>query len=181
MDNLSQTFSYRRSIRLREYDYRQAGAYFVTMCTHEKAKLFGTIEQDKLILNDLGHIVVAEWLHIANARSNIHLDFFVVMPNHVHGVIFIIDSCNDNADLYTAGSRSKASRTLLAGSLGAIVGHFKAAVSRRINKRRSEYGQKIWQRNYHEHIIRNEKSLHEIRNYILENPAKWRDDSLYVE
>ncbi len=181
MDNVRQAFSYRRSIRLRDYDYRWEGAYFITICTYGKAKLFGMVDEGAMTLNDLGNIVAAEWLHIAKARPNILLDSFVVMPNHVHGIIFIIDSCNAGSDKNVTGVQPKASRTLLAGSLGAIVGHFKAAVSRRFNKRRSVRRQQIWQRNYHKHIIRSEQSLHEIRNYIIENPGRWRQDSMYVE
>lgn len=103
------------------------------------------------------------------------------MPNHVHGIIFIIDSYSDCSDISDIVPPSKASRTLQAGSLGAIVGQFKAAVGRRIKKRRFDRGQKIWQRNYHERIIRSERSLNEIRNYILENPGKWHEDSMYVD
>ena len=181
MDNLSQTFSYRRSNRLRDYDYRQAGAYFVTICTHGNAKPFGGVDHGKMKLNNLGHIVAEEWLHIANARPNIQLDHFVVMPNHVHGIIFIVESCIDDSDNRATGSESEASKTLLSGSLGAIVGHLKAAVSRRAKREKILFQEKIWQRSFYEHIIRKEKSLNEIRRYIIDNPGRWHDDSLYIE
>ena len=181
MDNLRQSFRYRQSIRLRDYDYRREGAYFITTCTYGKAKLFGRVDKGEMTLNDLGHIVAAEWLQIATARPKIQLDSFVVMPNHVHGIIFITDACNEDSDINVAGSPSKASRTLLAGSLGAIVGHFKAAVSRRAKREEIAFQEKIWQRSYYEHIVRSEKSLNEIRRYIIENPGRWQDDSLYIE
>ena len=180
MDNLRQTFSYRRSIRLRDYDYRREGAYFITTCTYGKAKLFGRVDEGEMTLSDLGHVVAAEWLQLATARPKIQLDSFVVMPNHVHGIIVIVDSYIDDSDNCAAGSGSEASKTLLAGSLGAIVGHFKAAVSRRAKREEIVFQQKIWQRSFFEHIIRNEKSLNEIRRYIIENPGRWHDDSLYI-
>ena len=132
-----------------------------------------------MLLNRLGKVVVNEWRHIEQARSIVKLDAFVVMPNHFHGIV-IIKSEDDHADSsFDPAVNGKRSVSMPAGSLGAIVGHFKAAVSRRATALGLGCNERVWQRNYYEHIIRNEISLHEIRRYILENPAKWEEDSLY--
>ncbi len=156
-------------MRLPGYNYSQAGTYFVTLCTYRKSTIFGFILNGETMLSDLGMIVREEWRHISKFRPNVQLDQFVVMPNHLHGLVIIEDD-------YDFAS----SRTLQAGSLGAIIGQYKIAVTRRAKSSRINYGQNIWQRNYHEHIVRNDKTLNDIRRYIIENPARWQDDSLYV-
>lgn len=164
-------------MRLRDYDYRQSGVYFITVCTHQHISLFGQIADGEMVLNQLGQVVNSEWLHVARARTNVFLDNYVIMPNHLHGIVIIenarVESTRDSA------KNGNCSGTLPSGSLGAIVGHFKAAVSRRAKALGLDCSQRIWQRNYYEHIIRNEKSLNEIRKYILENPARWSEDELY--
>ncbi len=148
----------RRSIRLQGFDYRQSGAYFVTICAYQKSCLFGQIRDGKMFVNDLGMTIRVCWQWISEVRHNVQLDTFVVMPNHLHGIIFLFDE--EPVDVATQTStRDKAS----AGKLLA-----RPPV------------QPIWQRNYYEHIIRNERSLNDIRKYIIENPAAWFDDSLYV-
>ncbi len=174
-------FSFRRSIRLPKYDYRQKGVYFVTLCTHENSKIFGSIRDGQVRLCELGTVVRDEWLHVAEARPNIQLDHFVVMPNHMHGLIIIEDSHNTNTMPVDSASREGQSKTLLSGSLGAIIGQFKIAVTRRAKLNQICSRRRIWQRNYHEHIVRNEISLNEIRQYIVENPARWLEDSLFVD
>ena len=181
MRDVNQTFISRRSVRLRGYDYRQAGVYFATICTHRKIKAFGSISKGEMMLNELGRVVSEEWQHISEARANVQLDLYVVMPNHLHGIIIIDDKLERGSDGLDKVSKHYQSRTLQAGSLGAIVGHFKAAVSRRAKRANIGCQQKIWQRSYYEHIIRNEKSLNEIRRYIINNPARWHDDSLYID
>lgn len=182
MRNLNLPLSARRSVRLRGYDYRQAGVYFVTVCTHCNYKFFGSISEGEMILNELGSIARDEWQHVADARANVQLDYYVVMPNHLHGIVIIKDEKleRDSNELHNMSSREQ-SRTLQAGSLGAIVGHFKAAVGRRAKRANIGRQQKIWQRNYYEHIIRNETSLDDIRRYIINNPARWHDDRLYAD
>ena len=132
-----------------------------------------------MALNHLGQVVAEEWQHVATARRKVQLDAFVVMPNHVHGIIFIDNESDRATSTIVHAVTGKRSGTLQSGSLGAIVGHFKAAVSRRAKTLGLDSGQTLWQRNYYEHIMRNEKSLNEIRKYILENPAKWAEDDLY--
>ncbi|MCY4538638.1 MAG: transposase [Chloroflexi bacterium] len=176
---MNQRYPTRRPMRLRDYDYRRSGVYFVTICTYQHVSLFGNIFDGDLVLNELGEIVNSEWLHVAQARTNVLLDNYVIMPNHLHGIV-IIDNENDRVDCTRdLAANGKRASTLQPGSLGAIVGHFKAAVSRRAKPMGLDGGRKIWQRNYYEHIIRNEKSLKEIRKYILENPARWSEDDLY--
>jgi len=181
MRNRDSSLKSRRSIRLPGYDYRQSGVYFVTLCTYQKAKLFGTVVDGELKLNDLGEVVSEEWQLIPRHRRNVLIDQFVVMPNHFHGLV-ITDSCYTNESRgHNSLQDVKPPRTLSAGSLGAIVGQFKLAVSRQAKYRRLHPYKSIWQRNYYDHIVRNEASLKDIRRYIVENPARWRDDRLYVD
>ena len=162
------------------YDYRQTGIYFVTLCAFRKAKLFGEVSQGKIQPSALGEIVEMEWRRIAETRHNIELDLFVIMPNHLHGLVFIdAIECSDNGTSASVSTSKPASR-LQAGSLGAVIGQFKLAVARRAKTRGCPQG-KIWQRNYHDHIVRDERALNEIRRYILENPARWLDDRLHME
>ena len=170
----------RRSIRLRDYDYRQRGAYFVTVCTRQKTCLFGEIRNGKLIPNELGIIVQNAWHQIPNKRSNVDLDSFVIMPNHLHGIILMLENCDLKSSIQTLHFPARCS-ALQSGSLGAIIGQFKAAVTRRSKLSSRCPSSPIWQRNYYEHIIRNDKSLNFIRAYIVENPARWNDDELHLK
>jgi REP element-mobilizing transposase RayT len=160
----------RRSIRLRNYDYALAGAYFVTMITRDRRCLFGDIVDGKMRLNHCGEIVQNEWENSARIRNEIELDAFVVMPNHVHGIIVITDASE------RATGRSPLHSGPTKRSLGAVVGGFKSAVTKLIRGLRSEPGTLVWQRNYFEHVIRNEESLNRIRQYIVDNPARWEFD-----
>jgi len=212
----------RRSIRLHGYDYTRNGAYFVTICAHERRNLFGHMVDDKIQLNALGLIVQEEWAQTAIVRPNIELDAFVVMPNHIHGIIVITDNTvgatrrvaqmdNDNVaraprrvaqmdnDNVARASRrlaqmdndnvARASRRLAptdrpngpaSGSIGAIIAQYKSIVTKRIRRLPDAPGHPIWQRNYYEHIIRSEESLNQIRQYIVNNPSRWAEDSLYT-
>jgi REP element-mobilizing transposase RayT len=150
---------HRRSIRLRNYDYRQPGAYFVTINTHGGERLF-----DDPVLRDVAE---AMWQRLPRHFPSVELDEWVVMPNHLHGILCIVDrapmdGARPEADVQS-GARS--------GSLGAIVGNFKSVVTRRINRIRGTPGVPVWQRNYYERVIRNERELAAIRKYIRDNPA----------
>ena len=159
----------RRSIRLRDYDYSRAGAYFITVCTVGRELLFGEVKDDEMALNELGWIVEEEWLQSARIRSEIELDAWVVMPNHIHGIVIIADeSRRGDRPVARGGPRPK--------SLGAMMAGFKSAVTKRINAMRGTPGALVWQRNYYEHIIRNESTLYWIRQYIADNPAGWSED-----
>ena len=161
---------HRRSIRLQDYDYSLAGAYFVTMVTKDRECLFGEVVDGAMRLNDLGGVVEDEWENSALIRQEIELDAFVAMPNHIHGIVVI------TAPAGRATSRSPLQSGPIPRSLGAFVGGFKAAVTQRVNVERGTRGVSVWQRNYFEHVIRSEDSLKRIRQYILENPARWEFD-----
>jgi putative transposase len=161
---------HRRSIRLRNYDYALAGAYFVTMITRDRRCLFGDIVDGKMRLNHCGQTVEDEWEKSARVRNEIELDAFIIMPNHVHGIIVITDASE------RATSRSPLHYGPAKRSLGAFVGGFKSAVTKRICEVRELPGGLLWQRNYFEHVIRNDESLQRIRQYIHDNPARWEFD-----
>lgn len=176
----------RRSIRLKGYDYGQSGMYFITICAHDKENIFGEIKGGEMVLNELGKIVKEERLKM-DKRFNIDLDEFCIMPNHIHGIIGIINEKENvgatlavaqnfgaNEHVHRAGARP-------APTLSDIVGAFKSLCVNKwlkhlkennINDKRGG----IWQRNYYEHIIRNEKSLDKIRQYIFYNAAGWYND-----
>lgn len=165
---------HRRSIRRPGYDYARAGKYFVTICSHERACLFGDIASDQIILNEYGRIVEEEWVRTAMIRAEIILEDYVVMPNHIHGIIVLRESTTP---------ASHAGSDILAGprpgSLGAIVGGFKAAACSRINLLRGTPGFPVWQRDFHDHIIRNDDEYRRIVAYIRNNPLRWAEDTLY--
>ena len=201
---------HRRSIRLKGYDYTQPGAYFITVVTHDRECLFGEIVDGEMRLNEYGEIVRAEWFQTAVVRPYVmlHPDEFVVMPNHVHGIIWIVD-VDVGATRRVAPTRVVPTRVVPtrvvptrvvptrvaptrvaptttprgpdAGSIGAIMGQFKSITAKRINALRDTPGAPVWQRNYYEHIIRNERALNAIRRYILNNPANWTKDADYTE
>jgi len=176
---------HRRSIRLKGYDYTRAGAYFVTICTKDRACLFGDVADGVMRLNQMGHIVRQCWLAIPDHVPPVLLDEFVVMPNHVHGIIVIMPT-------HIVGARHAVGATHASPlqnhdtptrprgpqrqSVGSIVGSFKSAATKRINEQRGTPGAPVWQRDYFEHIIRNDESLNRIREYILNNPLQWALD-----
>ena len=161
---------HRRSIRLQGYNYAQAGAYFVTVCTQRRDCLFGDVSEGQMRLNSLGTIVQACWADLPHHYAHVELDAFVVMPNHVHGIILLTD--------VGAGFKPAPTRPVPANRHGLpeIVRAFKTFSARRINERRAAPGVPIWQRNYYEHVIRNEDDLQRIREYIQSNTLKWKDD-----
>lgn len=167
---------HRRSIRLRGYDYRQPGAYFVTVCTWNRECILGEIVDGAVRLNAWGEIVWEEWFRTAQVRPNVVLyeDEFVVMPNHIHGIIWIVGNGDVGAQRRCAPTGK--SINVLPGSLGAIVRAFKSITTKRINALRGTPGAPIWQRNYYEHMIRDEQSLNRIREYIATNPLRWHLD-----
>ncbi|MBL8077080.1 MAG: hypothetical protein JNM55_03885 [Anaerolineales bacterium] len=175
---------HRRSIRLQGYDYSQAGAYYVTIVTYQRDCLFGKIENEEMLLSDFGAIANECWIAIPDHFPNVELGAYVVMPNHVHGIILIrADESQSNPGMIDDGRRGAAllrpyedqhKINVKPGSLGAIVRSFKSAVSYRINKEHNATG--IWQRNYYEHIIRNETDLQNKTDYIEANPMLWDED-----
>ena len=161
---------HRRSIRLRGFDYAAHGAYFVTIVTDDRRQLFGRIIGDDMRLNAAGRIIAEEWRRSGDVRSNVEIDDFVVMPNHVHGIVFLTQT--DEGTLRSAPTRSFGGG--MAGSLPVVVRNFKGAVTRRL--RQEGLAETVWQRNYHERVIRNERELKAIRQYIADNPRQWALD-----
>ena len=169
---------HRRSIRLQGYDYSQPGAYFVTVCTYQKQCWFGEIHHGQMLLNQIGNIVVREWLKTSQIRPNFKLDEWVVMPNHLHGIIWTMES-KTKAIAPKNGDKTNTDKKKLnrpSNSLESAIGGFKASVTKQINQFRHNTVIPIWQRNYYESIIRDEKALNLIREYIQHNPARWQED-----
>ena len=162
---------HRRSRRLKGYDYSQAGAYFISVCTRNRECLLGEIADGEMRLNDAGRMVAEEWMKSAEIRNEIELDAFAVMPNHVHGIIVIANDCRGVWPYAPTGTLRSPSRTI-----GALVRAFKSACTIRINDMRNARGTPVWQRNYYEHVIRDEDDLNRIRQYICDNPARWAED-----
>jgi len=193
---------HRKSIRLRGYDYAAPGVYFVTIDTQDHICLFGEIVRDGMYPNAAGMVARTAWYAIPVHFPLVRLDAFVVMPNHVHGIIAGATAAPDDA---SATDNASAPDDALVGathasplrawpprswpprsspirphgpprhSVGAIVGSYKSAVSRQINQLRGTRGGVVWQRNYYERIIRNYPSLQRVREYIYANPRRWND------
>ncbi|MDP9471385.1 MAG: transposase [Chloroflexota bacterium] len=166
-----------RSIRLRDFDYASAGAFFVTLCTQDRLCLFGHIEGGEILLSLFGRVVEEEWLRTPQVRPSVDLDAFVVMPNHVHGIIVL----NDREQSGDGVAAIRAIRRIAPtgsppGSIGAIVGQIKTVTTKRVNALRGTSGSPVWQRNYYEHVIRDDRDLARIRAYIAANPARWQED-----
>ncbi|HPI15715.1 MAG TPA: hypothetical protein PK875_11270 [Spirochaetota bacterium] len=162
----------RRSIRLPGYDYSSAGAYFVTICTQNRERLFGEIVDGEMRLNDAGKIVAHEWMNIGKINNEIELDEWIVMPDHFHGILIInvaVGAIHESPRQMTIVQRRNM-------TLPKLIGRFKMLSSKSINIIRNTPGVPVWQRNYYEHIIRNHESLNRIRAYIANNPAKWKMD-----
>ncbi len=170
---MSPTPRHRRSLRLPGYDYSQTNAYFVTICAAQKKLLFGNIKDGVMRLSMAGRIAAAEWLKTADLRPSVALDQFIVMPNHFHGILWI-----DAEHKGTARCAPTAQQfgQVVYGSLPAIIRAFKSATTKHINIFRQVPGAQVWQRGYYEHVIRNEKSLERIREYIENNPLSWELD-----
>jgi REP element-mobilizing transposase RayT len=162
---------HRRSVRLKGYDYSASGAYFVTICTQNRACLFGEVRNGAVALNRAGEIAQSSWNGLPARFSWIGLDAFVVMPNHVHGIILVGAQFIAPATVF--GNR-KTGVMNHAPTLGEIVRAYKAASTRFI--RQAGIPNFAWQRNYYEHVVRSEESLNRIRQYIVENPARWEFD-----
>ena len=158
----------RRRTRILGYDYREPGAYFITICTFQRQQLFGKLDGQEIHLSPIGEIVKDRWLAIPDKNSYVDLDFFVVMPNHIHGILWIHrDRCFfDSENVRRANYRQNS------GSLGRVIGSFKGACTRRVQEEFPLGKVDLWQRNYYEHVVRNEADLQRIQEYILHNPVE---------
>ena len=211
---------HRRSIRLKGYDYSQPGAYFITICTHQRECLFGEIIDGQMHLKNFGRIIQIHWGNLQKHHLHIKLDEFVIMPNHLHGIIILFNDSvgaglndtfrsqteqmtikpapatidelinyqqkvgaglNDTFRSQTEQMTIKPAPATIVQStnyqqkgIPEIIRGFKTFSARQINNIRSQKGVPLWQRNYYEHIIRNESDLNRIREYIVKNPQKWK-------
>jgi len=195
---------HRRSIRLCGYDYTKAGAYFITICSRDRACIFADISEDVLRFTVVGEIVASCWHAIPDHFPNGELDAFGIMPNHLHGIVVLGDLLADEpgtacrAPTPMVASRERFGAPVV-GSIPTIVRSFKAAVTRTVN---DDLGRgtacrarltdrlgplppgripSLWQSNYHEHVIRDERALDHLRSYIFANPAHWVEDSLHPD
>ncbi len=173
----------RRSLRLRGYDYSQPGAYFVTICTRNRLPIFGRVDQGRMLLNNCGKIATRKWEQLDKRFPEIEIDEFIVMPDHMHGIIVIPDPTvvveaihelpiHDLPQHELPRQREKnspISRRRM--TLPMVIGFYKMNTAKAINIANNTRGTHVWQRNYYEHIIRNQDSLNRIRHYILENPT----------
>ncbi|MDD3050320.1 MAG: transposase [Candidatus Cloacimonetes bacterium] len=199
----------RQSIRLKGYDYSQAGLYFITICVQNRECLFGEIQNGEMELNDAGNHTEKCWMEIPQHYPNVKLHDFIIMPNHIHGIIEIVGANNDSPIIETANNDSPIIETANNDSpiietanndsleinranndspqrspsktVGAIVRGFKIGVTKWFRDNKSHQfpvGKSVWQRNYWEHIVRNENEYNRIAQYINENSLKWENDKL---
>ena len=231
------TTHHRRSIRLNGYDYSQEGLYFITICCYNKESIFGTIENQIMVLHDLGNIVKQCWYEIPNHFENVILHDFVIMPNHIHGIVQLVgakylspypsgnissdfippenifsnelidvsnENCsNQNVDIQLSENNRKGISPIrqndlshiggndfsenrakdisplqgTSGTIGSVVRGFKIGVTKWARENSNTYT--VWQRNYYEHIIRNQFSYERISEYIYKNPQYWKNDMFY--
>ncbi len=167
--------NHRRSIRLKDYDYSQSGLYFITICIHHNINLLGEVINGKMALSCIGQMIEKQWLHLSERFEGIKVDEYVLMPNHFHGIIHLgqpqgIESGQPQG---------------IAPTVGGMVGAFKSLSTNEYIRQVKDnnwprFDKRLWQRNYYEHIIRNEESYRQISQYIQDNPLKWQEDKYYV-
>lgn len=179
---------HRRSIRLKGHDYTQAGEYFVTICVKDRECILGNISLDQVKLSRIGEIAKECWERIPQHFSNAGLDEYVIMPNHVHGVIVLTDLVGTRHAVSSQEARSRQENTSVqcaehfskpvCGSLPTIIRSFKSAASKRIHE--AGFPSFAWQSRFYEHVIRGDRDLDRIRAYILENPSNWFNDDNFA-
>ncbi|MGF1513455.1 MAG: transposase [Elainellaceae cyanobacterium] len=162
---------HRRSIRLKGYDYASAGAYFITICAYQRKRLFGQVVNGEMELNLIGRTARGHWMKLPKHHRHLHLDEFIIMPDHMHGIL-ILDHGISGMDLPSSNAPGSKRH-----SLSEIIRGFKTFSTRRINQIRQTPGISVWQRNFYEHIIRDEIAMQNIRRYIQANPASWQRKS----
>lgn len=193
----------RRATRLRRYDYRQPGAYFVTICVQNRKCVFGEIVDGQMQSNEIGKIVIEYWNHIPQHFSAVELGEYVIMPNHIHGII-VLGNVGARGprppSSVSVGARSPRPHTRShnntgvepqstqnhrdegpAPTLGQVVAYFKYQSTKYINQRHNTPGTRIWQRNYYDHVIRDDIDLQRIHEYIMNNPMQWELDQLHPD
>ncbi len=165
----------RRSLRLPRFDYTQQGAYFVTICTRNRVCLLGDIVEGRMHLSEAGRLAQVAWEDLPHHYPHVQIDVWVIMPNHMHGIVILAEAQATEDDMpVDVGAGLKPAPTR--HGLPEILRAFKTFSARRINALHNTVGTPFWQRNYYEHIIRNEAALNRIRQYIADNPARWAED-----
>jgi putative transposase len=154
----------RRSIRMRKYDYSAHAIYFITLCTHKRASLFGTILHNSVQLSPIGELVQNLWIETPEARPGVVLDAFIIMPDHLHAIVILPGPGRRESESSSFVRRPR--------SLGSLVAGYKSVCTSRVNALLGTRGFKLWQRNYYERVIRDEKSLYQVRRYIVANPVR---------
>lgn len=175
INQMPEKYPKRKNIRLSYYGYTTPGAYLVTICSHNRKCIFGKIEEGKVQLNEIGNMVKTCWQEIPKHFKEVRLDEYVVMPNHLHGILIILDETGEACLAPTSEPAKSKKKTL-----GAVVGSFKSSVTRRVRISGFIRGKAIWQRGYYEHVVRNIVDLEDIREYIANNPARWSNDSQFT-
>ena len=181
---------HRRSIRLQGYDYTQKGAYFVTLCCHNHKCLFDDIIDGKMVKNDAGYMVESVWNNLPVRFNNIQADAFVIMPNHIHGIVIFSgrgESCirpdtNNIGPEKLSGDHKDRPYGTMPDTLGRVIQAFKSITTHKYVDSVKKHGwrsfhDRLWQRNYYDHIIRSEETLNRIREYIQFNPSLWDEDN----
>jgi REP element-mobilizing transposase RayT len=164
----------RRTIRLQEFDYRSPGAYFVTISTKGAKPIFGRVNHESVFLNRYGNIAKTYWKEIPDHFKFIGLDEFIVMPNHVHGILWMRERPNVDVGAQHAAPLREDKFQVVAGSLAAVIRSFKSSVTRQIRQETQKPDLIVWQRNYYERVIRDQSELEATRNYIFNNAIPHR-------
>ncbi len=170
----------RKSIRLQTWDYRENAPYFITICTKEKLHYFGKIENNKMIYSPIGAIANVLWYEMKNRNKHIELGEFVVMPNHIHGILILQNNnpvgTGQALSVVQAPIGKHRYQNIGKNSVSSIVGGYKSAVTKHANRLGLEFA---WQPRFYENIIRNEKAYNNIAEYINNNPLNWNKDRFY--
>jgi len=171
---------HRRSVRLQGYDYSRGGAYFVTICTQDRARLFGEVIGRQMNLHAAGRMIAEVWVGLPARFSMANVDAYVVMPDHLHGVLILRDEVGERVEQAEVGHVHDHSRGTLSGTIGRILQAFKSISTHGYIQGVEQqdwppFVGRLWQRNYYERIIRSEHALERIRGYIDANPARWAE------
>ncbi len=154
----------RRRCRLAGFDYSSPGAYLITICTHRRRRVLSWVEGSSVCLTDIGALVLREWKRAVRLRPDVKLDVFIIMPDHLHGVVWLVGADSGNNVMRRPTS------------IPGLIQQFKSMTTRLINRGRRTPGARLWQRSYHDRVIRSEEALLRIRAYIQSNPMKWELD-----
>lgn len=167
-----QSKPFRKKLRLDNFDYRSPGAYFVTICTQNRRHILGKVVAEEIHLSWQGQIAIDCWQELPAHFPHLELDEFVIMSNHIHGILWIVE---------TRMPQQNSSAGPKAGSLEVILRSFKSAVTKRVNEFNQTSGAGFWQRSFYDHILRDEGDLDQHRKYILENPIRWAQDEYFLK